>query len=252
MSPLLSVRGLTKHYGALVAVDGVDFEVQPGEVHAVIGPNGAGKSTFVAMLAGETRPSAGSIAFDDVAVTHLPAAARARRGMARSFQITSIVGDCSVLENAVLAALAATGQGFGMAGRVMDDAALLDNARALLARVGLDHAHDHRIAADLAHGAQRQLELAMALAGRPRLLLLDEPTAGTGPEEARAMVDLLLSIKHGADAPAIILVEHDLEAIFALADRITVLALGRVIACEVPDIVRADAAVRAAYLGDDA
>ena len=257
MTPLLAVRELTKRYGALVAVDHARFEVRPGEVHAVIGPNGAGKSTFVAMLAGEAHADAGVIEFDGLPITRLGAAARARRGIARSFQITSIVREFTVFENAVLAALAAAGRGFGMVRPVMADGALRETAQALLARVGLDPQKD-RPAGDLAHGAQRQLELAMVLAGRPRLLLLDEPTAGTGPQEARAMIDLLRSIKQGAgelgargEPPAIVLVEHDLEAVFALADRITVLALGRVIACGTPDIVRADAAVRAAYLGDE-
>ncbi|BBK42994.1 ABC transporter ATP-binding protein [Allostella vacuolata] len=252
MTPLLSVRGLVRRYGALVAVDHVEFTVLPGEVHAVIGPNGAGKSSFLALLAGEARPDAGEIEFAGTNITRLPAFARARLGIARAFQITAVIPDFPVLQNAVLAVLASVGRGFGMGRAAMHDPVLLDGARRLLARVGLA-AQESRLAGDLAHGAQRQLELAMALAGRPRLLLLDEPIAGTGPEESRAMVALLQSIRQApGERPGIVLVEHDLEAVFALADRITVMAEGRVIACDVPDRIRADAAVRAAYLGDDA
>jgi len=259
VTPALAVRGVTRRYGALVAVDAVDFAVAPGEVHAVIGPNGAGKSTFLAMLAGETRPDAGSIRLDGADVTHLGAAARARRGIGRAFQTTAVVRDFTVLRNALLAAVAGRGRGFGMARAVMRDRRLLADAHALLARVGLTGEAD-RPAGALAHGQQRQLELAMALAGRPGVLLLDEPTAGTGPEESRAMVALLQAIRRGeirlADGddpvpPAMVLVEHDLDAVFALADRITVLAQGRVIACGPPDAVRSDPAVRRAYLGDD-
>lgn len=256
MTALLSVTGLTRRYGALVAVDQVDFMVAAGEVHAVIGPNGAGKSSFLAMLSGEGRPDAGTIHLGGEDVTRLAAAGRARRGIGRAFQTTSVLRDFTVLRNALLAAVAARGRGFSMGRAVERDPHLLADARALLDRVGLADAAD-RPAGELAHGQQRRLELAMALAGSPRLLLLDEPTAGAGPEESRAMVTLLQSIRRGevrlgdGPPPAMVLVEHDLDAVFALADRITVLAQGRVIACGPPDLVRTDHAVRRAYLGDD-
>ncbi|WP_374446345.1 ABC transporter ATP-binding protein [Stella sp.] len=256
MTALLSVTGLTRRYGALVAVDQVDFAVAAGEVHAVIGPNGAGKSSFLAMLSGEARPDAGTIRLAGEDITRMAAAARARRGIGRAFQTTAVLRDFTVRRNALLAAVAARGRGFGIGRAVDRDPELLADARTLLAHVGLDAAAD-RPAGTLAHGQQRRLELAMALAGSPRLLLLDEPTAGAGPEESRAMVALLQTIRRGeirlgdGPPPAMVLVEHDLDAVFALADRITVLAQGRVIACGPSDAVRRDRAVRQAYLGDD-
>ncbi|MGE0717400.1 MAG: ABC transporter ATP-binding protein [Alphaproteobacteria bacterium] len=253
MIPILTARGIDRRFGALVAVDAVDLDLLPGEVHAVIGPNGAGKSTLLGILAGEVAPDRGEIALDGVAITRLPPWRRARLGIARSFQTTAIVNDMTVLENAALAVVAAEHGGIlGRGSAAMDDPAVAAGARQALDDVGLGGAAG-TAAGTLAHGQQRQLELAMALVGRPRVLLLDEPTAGTGPEESRAMVHLLRGLKQRpGGGPAAVLVEHDLDAVFALADRITVMAQGRVIASGAPDAVRSDAAVRAAYLGDEA
>ncbi|BBK37229.1 ABC transporter ATP-binding protein [Allostella sp. ATCC 35155] len=255
MSALLVATDLVRRYGALTAVDHVGLEVASGEVHAVIGPNGAGKSSLLALLSGEVQPDAGRIRFAGEDVTRLGPARRARRGIGRAFQTSAVLRDFSVLQNALLAAVAARGRAFQVTRAVERDPELLADARALLARVDLE-SEAGRPAGVLAHGQQRRLELAMALAGSPRLLLLDEPTAGAGAEEAQAMVALLQAIRSGqvrlgeGAPPAIVLVEHDLDAVFALADRITVMAQGRVIACGPPGAVRSDAAVRSAYLGD--
>ncbi|MCC7274620.1 MAG: ABC transporter ATP-binding protein [Alphaproteobacteria bacterium] len=251
MTPRLRARGVSRRFGALVAVDGVELDVMSGEVHAVIGPNGAGKSTLLGILAGEVRPDAGEIFLDGQRVTGLDTARRARLGMARSFQVTAIVQDLTALQNAMLAVIAAErGRIPGLGRPAMADPTLLAAAREALRAVGIEGAADVA-AGSLAHGAQRQLELAMALVGRPRVLLLDEPTAGTGPDEGRAMIELLRRVKTTpGGGPSMVLVEHDLDAVFALADRITVMAQGRVIACGPPEAVRTDPLVRAAYLGD--
>jgi branched-chain amino acid transport system ATP-binding protein len=244
--PLLETRGLTKRFGGVVATDGESLAVQPGEIHAVIGPNGAGKTTLVAQLAGELAPDAGRIRFAGADVTGLPVHARSALGLARSFQVTSIFRDFPVLDNVALAVQAHAGHSFRLWRDARREAALRDPARAVLAEVGLA-GRAGVLAADLAHGEQRQLEIAMALATRPRLLLLDEPTAGMGPEESRQMVALLSRLK---GHQALVLVEHDMDAVFALADRITVLVYGRVIATGSPDEIVASPAVRDAYLGD--
>jgi branched-chain amino acid transport system ATP-binding protein len=244
--PLLETRGLTKRFGGVVATDDVSLAVQPGEIHAVIGPNGAGKTTLVAQLAGELAPDAGRIRFAGADVTGLPVHARSALGLARSFQVTSIFRDFPVLDNVALAVQAHAGHSFRLWRDARREAALRDPARAVLAEVGLA-GRAGVLAADLAHGEQRQLEIAMALATRPRLLLLDEPTAGMGPEESRQMVALLSRLK---GHQALVLVEHDMDAVFALADRITVLVYGRVIATGSPDEIVASPAVRDAYLGD--
>ena len=244
--PLLETRGLRKNFGGVIATDDVDLSVAAGEIHAVIGPNGAGKTTLVNLLSGRLRADAGEIRFDGRPVTRLSAAARARRGLARSFQITSIFLDFSVIENVMLAVQAREPHAFRFWRPVAGDPALEEPARAALDHVGLGNRAGRR-AGSLAHGEQRQLEIAMALATRPRLLLLDEPMAGMGAEESQRMVDLLGMLRRDY---TMLLVEHDMDAVFALADRITVLVYGKPIASGTPDAIRADAEVRRAYLGD--
>jgi branched-chain amino acid transport system ATP-binding protein len=245
--PLLEVRGLTKRFGGLTAVDRVDLDVLPGEIHAVIGPNGAGKTTLVAQLAGDLAPDAGRVRFAGRDVTRAPAHARSHHGIARSFQITSVCREFTALDNVALAVQAHAGSSFRFWRPARRDPALREPARAVLAEVGLGERADV-LAAELSHGEQRQLEVAMALATRPRLLLLDEPMAGMGPEESARMVALLGTLK---GRPSILLVEHDMDAVFALADRITVLVYGRVIATGSPEAISASAEVREAYLGQD-
>jgi branched-chain amino acid transport system ATP-binding protein len=246
--PLLIADGLRKSFGGLVASDAVSLDVRPAEVHAVIGPNGAGKTTLIGQLTGEIRPDLGRIHFRGKDITALPVHARSQLGLARSFQVTSIFLDFTALENVALAVQAHDGHSFRFWARAADDESLRAPARAALDRVGLAARADVPAAA-LSHGEHRQLEIAMALATRPALLLLDEPMAGMGGEESARMVALLRALKRDV---AILLVEHDMDAVFALADRVTVLVYGRVIACGPPDAIRRDAAVREAYLGDAA
>jgi branched-chain amino acid transport system ATP-binding protein len=242
------VRGLHRSFGALKATDGVDLEVQEGETHAVIGPNGAGKTTLIAQLAGNLRPDAGRIRFGGEDVTALPAHKRARRGLARSFQITSVYPELSALENVALAVQAQAGHSFRFWKPARHDASLTEPARHILNEVGLSE-RKNITASNLAHGEQRQLEVAMVLATRPRLLLLDEPMAGMGVDESQRMIALLGALKQRR---TIILVEHDMDAVFRLADRISVLVYGRIIATGRPEEIRANREVRAAYLGEDA
>jgi len=243
---MLEVRGLTKTFGALRACDGIDFEVREGETHAVIGPNGAGKTTFISQLAGNLLPDSGSVRFAGNDITRLAAPQRARMGLARSFQITSVYADFTALENVALAVQARCGRtGFWKPAR--GDASLIEPAKRALEDVGLGE-RGHVFAANLSHGEQRQLEVAMALATEPRLLLLDEPMAGMGTDESQRMIALLSRLKQ---TKTIILVEHDMDAVFRLADRISVLVYGRVIATDTPERVRAHTEVRKAYLGED-
>jgi len=244
---LLEVRSLSKSFGALRATDGVDLEVHEGETLAVIGPNGAGKTTLIGQLAGNIRPDAGSIRFGGEDVTGLPAPRRARKGFARSFQITSVFPEFSALENVALAVLAQSGR-TGFWRPAMKDASLLQPAGEFLRLVGLE-ARAQAPAASLSHGEHRQLEVAMALAGRPRLLLLDEPMAGMGTDESQRMIELLGTLKR---RQTMILVEHDMDAVFRLADRIAVLVYGRIIAIGAPEEIRTNAEVRKAYLGEEA
>ena len=246
-APLLETRGLVKRFGGVVATDDLSLAVAPGEIHAVIGPNGAGKTTLVAQIAGEIKPTAGEIRFAGEDVTALPVHARSARGLARSYQITSVLRGFSALDNVALAVQAHDGHSFRFWRRARSERALRDPARALLDSVGLG-GRGEVIAANLAHGEQRQLEIAMALATRPRLLLLDEPMAGMGPEESARMVELLGRLK---GRETILLIEHDMDAVFALADRITVLVYGRAIACGRPAEIRANREVREAYLGEE-
>ena len=244
---LLEVRELSKSFGALRATDGVTFDVRKGETHAFIGPNGAGKTTLISQLAGNLLPDTGRILFAGEDITALPAPKRARRGLARSFQITSIYPEFTALQNVALAVQAHSGSSFRFWGDARKDRTLTEPARKVLEDVGLGERTDV-LAANLAHGEHRQLEVAMALATRPRLLLLDEPMAGMGAEESQRMIALLSSLKR---RQTIILVEHDMDAVFRLADRISVLVYGRIIATGAPDEVRTNPEVRAAYLGED-
>ncbi len=245
--PLLSTDSLVKRFGGLAATDGLSLSVAEGELHALIGPNGAGKTTLIGQLSGELTPDSGTIRFDGRDVTRLPVHKRARRGLERSFQITSIFPSFTALDNVALAVQAHAGHSFRFWRDAGRDRRLTDPARAVLERVGLGARADTRADA-LAHGEKRQLELAMALATGPRLLLLDEPMAGMGPEDSARMVELLQELKGGV---TILLVEHDMDAVFALADRITVLVRGKDLASGTPAEIRNDPAVREAYLGDE-
>jgi branched-chain amino acid transport system ATP-binding protein len=245
---MLEVRGLTKQFGALRASDGIDFDVAEGETHAVIGPNGAGKTTFISQLAGNLRPDAGTVRFAGNDITAIPAPRRARLGLARSFQITSVYPDFSVLQNVALAIQAHSGHSFRFWRDARSDAALIEPARKVLDELGLS-SRSGVSAANLSHGEQRQLEVAIALATAPRLLLLDEPMAGMGIEESQRMIALLSSLKR---RHTMVLVEHDMDAVFRLADRISVLVYGRVIATDTPERIRANEEVRRAYLGTEA
>ena len=244
---MLEVRGLTKSFGALRASDGIDLDVQEGETLAIIGPNGAGKTTLISQLAGNLLPDAGTVRFAGEDITGLPAPRRARKGFARSFQITSVFPEFTALENVALAIQAHQGHSFRFWRPAMRDPSLLEPARQMLTEVGLEKLGT--AAANLSHGEHRQLEVAMALAGRPRLLLLDEPMAGMGIDESQRMIELLGSIKR---RQAMILVEHDMDAVFRLADRIAVLVYGRVIATGSPEEIKRNSEVRKAYLGEGA
>jgi branched-chain amino acid transport system ATP-binding protein len=244
---LLSIRGLTKRFGGLLATDRIDLDVTRSETHAIIGPNGAGKTTLIGQLAGDLRPDAGSIRFGDQDVTRLGAPYRAQRGLARSFQVTSIFRDFSALDNVAFAVQAHRGSSFRFWSPARADSTLREPARAALQSVGLGGRADVR-AANLAHGEQRQLEIAMALATEPRLLLLDEPVAGMGLEESQRMVRFLSTLKRRI---TMVLVEHDMDAVFTLADRISVMVYGRIIATGTPLEIRGNDEVRRAYLGED-
>jgi branched-chain amino acid transport system ATP-binding protein len=245
---VLEVRALSKRFGGLLASDRIDLDVASGETHAIIGPNGAGKTTLIGQLAGDLRPDAGAIRFMSRDVTRLDAPSRSRLGLARSFQITSIFPELSALDNAALAVQAHRGSSFRFWRPARAERALREPAQLALESVGLGE-RGGIAAANLAHGEQRQLEIAMALATQPRLLLLDEPVAGMGLEESQRMVRFLATLKGRI---TIVLVEHDMDAVFTLADRISVMVYGRIIATGTPAQVRANEQVRRAYLGEDA
>ncbi|MBX2856285.1 MAG: ABC transporter ATP-binding protein [Rhodobacteraceae bacterium] len=248
MTTLLMVEHLKKKFGALVATDDVSLSLNPGECHAVIGPNGAGKTTLIHQLSGKLTPDSGRIIFNGADVTSVPPHIRAHAGLMRSFQITSLIPGFTVLENAALAAQARAGSSFRFFRPAARDQAVNVAALEALDAVGLaDRAA--AMASELSHGEKRALELAVALAGRPKALLLDEPMAGMGREESRALTEVLVDLRHSLP---ILLVEHDMEAVFALADRISVLVYGRIVASGTPDQIRADPVVRDAYLGDEA
>jgi len=246
--PVLRVAHLSKRYGALAVTDDVSLALMPGTIHAVIGPNGAGKTTLVHQISGLVPADSGQVWLGAEDVSPLGLAERARRGLARSFQITAVVPSFSALENVALAVQARSGSSFRLFRPAATEAALNVPALAVLEEVGLA-ARAAVPAAALSHGERRQLELAIALALAPRVLLLDEPLAGAGPEETERLIALLSRLKSRV---AMLLIEHDMQAVFALAETISVLVYGRIIATGTPDAIRADAAVRAAYLGEDA
>ena len=241
---LLHVTGLVKRFGGLIATDHLDLEVGNLETLALIGPNGAGKTSLISQLQGDLVPDAGAIRFDGRDITREPSYRRARAGLARSFQISSVFPQFTMRDNVAVSVQARQGHSFRFWQAARDDRALTDPAREMLDTVGLGRTD--RLAADVSHGERRQLELAMALAMQPKLLLLDEPMAGMGREDSARMTTLLRGLK---SRYAILLVEHDMDAVFKLADRVSVLVAGRAIATGLPEQIRNDAAVRAAYLG---
>ncbi len=242
---LLSVDRLVKRYGGLTATDNVSLDIRKGEIHAIIGPNGAGKTTLVAQLAGEIAPNGGAIRFSGHDVTRLPVDARARLGIARSYQITSVFRTFTALDNVAMAVQAKDGHSFRFWRAARGESALREPARAILERVGLGTRADVR-AVNLAHGEQRQLEIAIALASEPKLLLLDEPTSGMAPAETARMIALIAGLPRSL---AILMIEHDMQVVFSLADRITVLYYGEVLATGEPAAITANARVREVYLG---
>ena len=246
-APVLQLKNLNKAYGALQVTKDLSLEVHPGEIHAVIGPNGAGKTTLIGQIAGNVSSDSGKVIFAGRDVTALPVARRAQLGLGRSFQITAILPEFSVLENVALGVQAHQGHSFHFFKPAAEDKGLNRTALNILDKVKLFHRVETR-AGDLSHGEKRVLELAIALAGEPKLLLLDEPMAGTGPEETKNLVEVLKSLK--ASIP-MLLVEHDMDAVFQLADRISVLVYGGIIATGTPDDIRNDDRVREAYLGED-
>ncbi|MBC6716740.1 ABC transporter ATP-binding protein [Aurantimonas sp. DM33-3] len=245
--PLLDIRNLRKAFGALHVTDDVSFQVMPGELHAIIGPNGAGKTTLIHQLSGSLASDGGSVHFAGEDITRVDMAGRVHRGLARSFQITSILDGFTVLENAAMAVQARSGSSFRFFASAARESALNEAAMAALARVGLDDRAQRR-AGSLSHGEKRQLEIAIALATGARLLLLDEPLAGTGHEESAVLVALMAELK---TTHTIVLIEHDMDAVFALADRVSVLVYGRLIATGTAEEVRVHPEVRTAYLGEE-
>jgi branched-chain amino acid transport system ATP-binding protein len=245
--PVLQIDNLRKNFGGLVVTDGVSLDIGAGELHAVIGPNGAGKTTLIGQISGTLEPSSGRILLNGEDITALPPNRRAELGLARSFQITSVLPRFSALENVALAVQARSGSSYAFTGRADRESALNDVAMQALTEVSLETRADV-MAAHLSHGEKRALELAIALAMQPKLLLLDEPMAGTGPEESERLIVVLQRLKGRF---AMMLVEHDMNAVFALADRISVLTYGRILASGPPAQVRADPAVMTAYLGQE-
>jgi branched-chain amino acid transport system ATP-binding protein len=244
--PLLRVKDLVRRFGGIVATDNVSLDVAQGELHAIIGPNGAGKTTLISQLTGHLMPHSGSIYLAGRDISRLPAYRRSALGLARSFQITCLLSDFSAADNVALAAQAREGHSFRFFADARKERALREAAMDALTRVGLrDRANV--LVSRLSHGEQRELELAVALATKPQLLLLDEPMAGLGVTESARMVKLLQELRKEV---TIVLVEHDMEAVFALADRISVLVYGRVIASGTPDAIRQNDEVKRAYLGD--
>jgi branched-chain amino acid transport system ATP-binding protein len=244
---MLELRAVSKRFGGVVATDEVTLEVTRSEVHALIGPNGAGKTTLIGQISGVLATDSGRILFNGADITRLRAHARVAAGLARSYQITSIFRRYSVLDNLALAVQARSGSSFRFWRPVTLERALFEEARAIGAEIGLG-ARLNTVAGTLAHGEQRALEVGLALATRPQLVLLDEPMAGMGPQESRAMLELIQRIRSRV---TVLLVEHDMDAVFRLADRITVLVNGRVVASGVPAAIRGDPAVRQAYLGEE-
>lgn len=246
--PVLVIKNLEKRFGALKATDGVSLTLMAGEIHALIGPNGAGKSTLIKQIVGEIRQDAGEIRLRGEEITSLPAHQRARRGLARSFQVSSLAPELTVLQNVMLAVQGASGRSYRFLRPALGDAGLTGPARRHIARVGLE-AREATPAADLSHGERRGLEVAITLAMEPAAFLLDEPMAGMGPEGSARLTTLLSGLR--TEAP-ILLIEHDMDAVFALADRISVLVYGAIITTGTVADIRAHPEVRRAYLGEDA
>lgn len=244
---VLTVSNICKSFGALKASDDISLDLQKGEIHALIGPNGAGKSTLIKQIAGGLTPDSGAVTFEGRDVTALSTAQRARLGLGRTFQISALAMEYTVLENVVLGAVGQTGSVFRFFKPAMKDAALLEQARAALVRVGLEK-QESVTTAELSHGQRRQLEVAVALTLKPRAFLMDEPMAGMGAEGSKALTGFLQDLKK--EAP-ILLVEHDMDAVFACADRISVLVYGKIIATGNADEIRANPEVRIAYLGEE-
>ena len=244
---VLDVQGLNKSFGALHAIRDLSFHVNAGEIHALIGPNGAGKTTLIQQIYGAVKPDSGRVLLNGRDITSLPIPGRVRAGIGRSFQISNVLMDFTVLENGIIAEQARLGQSFRFLRPAFDDPDLIVGAKKILAPVGLDDRADQRVG-DLAHGERRMLELALALATAPQLLLLDEPMAGAGPEESQRMSQIIETLRGKL---AILLIEHDMDAVFRLADRITVLVEGAVIASGTADEISNSAAVQTAYLGSE-
>ena len=248
MKDMLQIRQLTKRYGGLLATDQLSLSLAAGELHAIIGPNGAGKTTLIAQLSGEVAPDSGAIEFDGHDITALLPAQRALRGLARSYQITSVFPEFSVLENVTLAMQAHRGHSFGFWTPMLAQPALVEPAMRAIAQAGLSQRCSSKVS-ELAHGERRQLELAMVLVAEPKLLLLDEPMAGMSHQESGNVVRTLQGLK---GRYTMLLVEHDMDAVFALADRISVMVYGRIIASGTPDDIRNNKEVKIAYLGEEA
>ena len=244
---MLRLEAISKRFGGLVATDRVSLEVTQGEVHALIGPNGAGKTTLISQISGSLSPDDGEILFENRKITRLRQHARVAAGLARSYQITSIFRRFSVLDNLALAVQARSGSSFSFWKPVTAETALFDEARTIADKIGLS-TQVNSTAGNLSHGEQRALEVGLALATRPKLVLLDEPMAGMGPEESKRMIALIERIRASV---TVLLVEHDMDAVFQLAERISVLVDGRIIATDVPDRIRSNPEVRRAYLGDE-
>jgi branched-chain amino acid transport system ATP-binding protein len=244
---VLELQGLNKSFGALHATRDLSFCVNAGEIHALIGPNGAGKTTLIQQIYGALKPDTGHVLLNGKDITSLPVPGRVRAGIGRSFQISNVLMDFTVLENGIIAEQARLGQSFRFLRPAFDDPDLIAGAQKILARLGLDDRADQRVG-DLAHGERRMLELALALATAPQLLLLDEPMAGAGPEESQRMSQIIETLRGKL---AILLIEHDMDAVFRLADRITVLVEGAVIASGTADEISNSAAVQTAYLGSE-
>jgi branched-chain amino acid transport system ATP-binding protein len=247
LQPLLQLSALHKSFGGLRVTDDVNLTIEAGSIHALIGPNGAGKTTLINQITGELSPDAGKICLQGQDVTRWSIARRARAGMGRSYQINSLIPSFTVLQNLLLAVQAARGHNFYFFKPVTQDTQLVDKAQQMLALVGLVGT-EARVAGALSYGQQRQVELAMAMASEPALLLLDEPMAGLGPTESEKMIELLMRLKSHY---GMLLVEHDMGAVFALADVVSVLVYGQVIVCDTPQAVRASRLVREAYLGEE-
>jgi branched-chain amino acid transport system ATP-binding protein len=244
---MLKINSLVKSFGGLLATDNLSFEVELGTIHAVIGPNGAGKTTLIRQITGETKPDSGTIIFDGKDLSDIPVHLRSALGLARSFQITNIFLDMSTWDNVALAVQAHAGHSFHFWKDARKDPVLREPALVFLQQVGLEERADI-VAGQLSHGEHRQLEIAMALATRPKMLLLDEPMAGMGPEESKAMVKILQGLKRKL---TILLIEHDMDVVFTLADQITVMVYGRGIATDAPEAIRKHPEVQAAYLGEE-